>query len=170
MYQLLHSVSLCRRCLPQNINKSFIEYECISEMVSSTPTSLPVQVDSTASHNAALTADGELLTWSCTAAIARLSIPPSILDRSRNVQQWRPESRVDRGCPAMDDAVCTCSRCHSSSVCPTSGENAEDPTTPMVWQVLACKPSVTDVACGQKHTLALLETGQVRLKSHWGRI
>ena len=38
----------------------------------------------------------------------------------------------------------------------------------MVWQVLACKPSVTDIACGHKHTLALLETGQVSFASRWG--
>ncbi|CAM9277211.1 unnamed protein product, partial [Hapterophycus canaliculatus] len=32
---------------------------------------------------------------------------------------------------------------------------------PSVWQVLADKPNVKDVACGEEHTLVLLDTGQV---------
>lgn len=163
----------CSTKTSSSLAKMFIEHGSTSGIISWTPTISPFQVDSTASYNAALTVDGELLTWSCSAATARQSIPASTLDRSSHAQAWPSESQGDRACAAMDDAGCTCSRCHnisssSSSVCPTSGENAKHPTTPMVWQVLACKPSVTDVACGQKHTLALLETGQVRLNSRWG--
>lgn len=32
---------------------------------------------------------------------------------------------------------------------------------PVVRQVFAYRQNVADVACGQEHTLALLETGQV---------
>lgn len=125
------------------------------------------QVDSTASYNAALTVDGDLLTWRCTATTTKPSAPLSMLDRLRNPQAWTPESQGSRGFTVDDDAGCTRSRRHSSSsfsssVCPANSEHAGHPTTPTVWQALACKPSVSDVACGHKHTLALLETGQVK--------
>lgn len=42
------------------------------------------------------------------------------------------------------------------------------PDSPVVWQALADKPNVTDVACGREHTLALLETGQVKKSGFMG--
>lgn len=84
-----------------------------------------------------------------------------MMDRFRDVHGSRSAARGDA---ASDLSAGDCTYGSSDAVqygcagCPNAGSAA----MPTVWQVLAHKPNVTDVACGQEHTLALLETGQVR--------
>lgn len=126
-----------------------------------------LQVDSTVYQHVALTVEGKLLTWSCTRqegrAVAAASGASSLLvmDRSREVPTCQTAGRGGTG-SITGAGGCTCCTSHAvfnrSAGCAEAGH----PDTPVVWQVLAYKPNVTDVACGQGHTLALLETGQVR--------
>ncbi|CAM9356733.1 unnamed protein product [Ectocarpus sp. 12 AP-2014] len=117
----------------------------------------------------ALTTEGELLTWSSMASggrqdgrtiAATTSQPFFVMDRFRDVHSSRSAARGDA---ASDLCAGDCTYGSSDAAqhgwagCPNTGSAA----MPTVWQVLAQKPNVTDVACGQEHTLALLETGQV---------
>lgn len=119
---------------------------------------LASQVSSTTSHHVALTAKGELLTWAFTKekavrenkGFAATALEPlSLMDRSRGVHVWRPRTQggVDSVAGAGDSAGFA-EFGHVDSAC--------------VWQVLYDRPRVKDVACGGEHTLAVLETGQVR--------
>lgn len=114
---------------------------------------LAFQVSRTAFYHVALTADGELLTWSGAdersreygGAVAVGDIPPiAMLDQS----QGMCHSTQSTGNPAACTSGYTRVDQHASA--------------PMVLRVLADRAAVADVACGQQHTLALLETGQVR--------
>ncbi|CAM9409044.1 unnamed protein product, partial [Ectocarpus sp. 8 AP-2014] len=119
-------------------------------------------VDATGYCHVALTTEGELLTWSSMASggqqdgrtIAATTRQPSfVMDRFRDVHRSRSAARGDA---ASDLSAGDCT--YGSS---DAAQNTGSAAMPTVWQVLAHKPNVTDVACGQEHTLALLETGQV---------
>lgn len=117
-------------------------------------------MDSTASHHMALTAESELLTWNSRRAPARDEIsgavrpqPPLVTNRSAGIHAWRPAGSEHYAC---------CCTSLSAFDCNTGCAVAGYPDEPIVQRVLAYKPGVADVACGQEHTLALLETGQVR--------
>lgn len=127
-----------------------------------------LQVDSTASHHIALTAEGELLTWNCRRATSRQEhrefavatrpAPPPVTSLLQGDHAWRPARSGDYSSCRISRAVFDC-----QTGCVEAGHG----DMPIVWQVLACKPSVADVACGQEHTLALLETGQVRERANF---
>ncbi|CBJ27252.1 conserved unknown protein [Ectocarpus siliculosus] len=125
--------------------------------------SLLDQVDATDYCHVALTTEGELLTWGgqdgrTIAATTRQ--PFFVMDRFRDVHGSRSAAQGDA---ASDLSAGDCTYGSSDAAqngwagCASTGSAA----MPTVWQVLAHKPNVTDVACGQEHTLALLETGQV---------
>lgn len=129
-----------------------------------------LQVDSSSCHHVALTIEGKLLIWSCTNARTRqeglaIMAPATasllVMDRSRGVPAWKTATRgVTNSMADVKDFSCCTSHAvfNRSAGCAMAGH----PDTPVIWQALADKPNVTDVACGQGHILALLETGQVR--------
>ncbi|CAM9328498.1 unnamed protein product, partial [Scytosiphon promiscuus] len=112
-----------------------------------------LKVNSTSCHHVALTAEGDLITWTYKRAraagiAAATSAPLSVTDRPPSVHVWRPRARR-----SADFVTGT----GGSFGCAEIG----DLGSPCVWQLLADKPNVKDIACGEEHTLALLETGQV---------
>lgn len=117
----------------------------------------------------ALTTEGELLTWSSIGSgggpdgrtiAATTRQPFFVMDRFRDGRGSRSAARGDA---TSDSSIGDFTYASSDAAqngwagCPTGSA-----AMPTVWQVLANKSNVTDVACGQEHTLALLETGQVR--------
>lgn len=110
----------------------------------------------------ALTVEGKLLTWRAREEGLAIKAPagasPLVMDRFRGATTWKRAIRGDPG-SLREIGECTSQAVFNRL---TGRVETDRPDTPVVWQALVDKPNVIDVACGQAHTLALLETGQVR--------
>lgn len=132
-----------------------------------------LQVDRTTSHHVAITADGELLTWCCGC---------EMMEQADNTGYMAPPSPMlyqHHGIPVWQSGVhhslnhspaewhCACTGCSASLSSLMSGDPGVDArhqgSARSFLRVLANKQAVADVACGQRHTIALLVTGEVRV-------
>lgn len=95
-------------------------------------------------------------------AVAAAAAASSALYKYRSAQAWQPDQRSRRKF-TMGGTDFAYNRCRGLVDSSKLRDDNGHTNMQTVLRILADKPAVADIACGQGHTLALLETGQVRI-------